>query len=75
MELARLGTDQRTGTIHLSIGPGEQVLEALHGSMHVLEQEEAGINMKTGVCDAKIKKRLEEFKNTSEKKHNTSHHK
>ncbi len=48
VELARLGADQRTGTIHPSIGPGEQVLKALHGSMHVLEQEAAGINMKTG---------------------------
>lgn len=37
VELAHLGADQRTGTIHPRIGPGEQVLKALHASMHVLE--------------------------------------
>lgn len=43
VELACLGTDQRTGTIRSSVGPGEQVLKALHGSMHVLQQEVTGI--------------------------------
>lgn len=64
MELACLGTDQRTRTVHPSIGPGEQVLKALHGSMHVLEQEAAGIIfslkgfvlIKTGACNTKFKK-------------------
>lgn len=37
VELACLGTDQRTCTIRPSVGPGEQVLKALHGSMHVLK--------------------------------------
>ncbi|TNN35779.1 hypothetical protein EYF80_054056 [Liparis tanakae] len=39
VELARLGTDERTGTVHPRIGSGEQVLEALHGSVHVLEKQ------------------------------------
>lgn len=43
VELACLGVDQRASTIHPSIGPGKQVLKALHGSMHVLKQEVASI--------------------------------
>lgn len=42
VELAHLGTDRRTRAIRPRIGPGEQVLEALHGSLHVLEEEAAG---------------------------------
>lgn len=53
VELARLEIDGRTGTIYLRVGPGEQVLKALHGGMNVLQWEEAG-DLKTGVCNAKI---------------------
>lgn len=38
VELAHLGADRRTGTVRLCIGPGEQVLEAFHGGLHILKQ-------------------------------------
>ncbi|KAG7240708.1 hypothetical protein INR49_026597 [Caranx melampygus] len=43
VELACLGANRRTGTIHPCAGAGEQVLEALHGGMHILQQEAAVI--------------------------------
>lgn len=55
VELARLETDGRTGAVCPRVGPGEKVLKALHGSMHVLEQEAEGGLLRTGVCNAKIK--------------------
>lgn len=36
VELARLRIHHRTGTICLGVGPGEQVLETFHCSLHVL---------------------------------------
>lgn len=39
VELAHLGTDRRTGTVRLCVGPGKQVLKAFHGGLHILKQE------------------------------------
>ena len=55
VELARLGTDQRTGAIHSRVGPGEQVLKALHGSVHVLQQEVEEIISGLGFAQCKKK--------------------
>lgn len=61
VELACLGIDRRTGAIRPSVGPGEQVLKALHGSMHVLKQEVAGIMWRLAFAMQNILKRLELF--------------
>lgn len=38
VELAHLRADRRTVTVRLCVGPGEQVLEAFHGGLHILKQ-------------------------------------
>lgn len=45
VELAHRRVDGRTGTVCLSVGTGEQALEALHGSIDVLKRvKEAGVS-------------------------------
>lgn len=43
VELTHLGTHRRTGTIRPGVGPDEQVLEALHGRVHVLKQQNSQV--------------------------------
>lgn len=37
MKLAGLGVERRARAVSLSVGPGEQVLKALHGGLHILK--------------------------------------